>query len=173
MGSVTARGIVWNTTGSPTTANNTAELETGADLADEAFSGLVGSPSTSPDCRHARFSSGVMQPTAPATATPFRRRHGLYGTGEASPPALAFSAITANQHDHFSWSDPGGATGAEGAIVVMKPGTRTPALTMKYRLDGSDGTASIHASPMPGAVPERSVRALPRWCSWVPVTRST
>ena len=40
----------------------------------------------------------------------------------------------------ISWSDPGGATGAEGAIVVMKPDS-DPSVGDEIPVDGNDGTS--------------------------------
>jgi len=46
----------------------------------------------------------------------------VYTEPANQPNTLGFSAITANSMT-ITWSDPGGATGSEGAIVVMKQGS--------------------------------------------------
>jgi hypothetical protein len=62
----------------------------------------------------------------------------LYTEPAAQPTGIGFSAITENSMT-ISWSDPGGATGSEGAIVVMKQGS-DPNVGDEIPTDGSDGT---------------------------------
>ena len=91
---VTARGIVWNTTGSPTTADTTAELETGADLADEAFQGAVGSLTAGTQIffrGYATNSVGDGYTVADGT---------VYTEPANQPTGIGFLGRFRNQHDH-------------------------------------------------------------------------
>jgi hypothetical protein len=138
---VTARGIVWNTTGSPTTSDNTAELETGADLANEAFSGLVGSPPPALTAGTQIFFRGYATNSAGNGYTP------MDGTEPANQPTgFGTSAINPTSMT-ISWSDPGGATAFEGAIIVMKEGAdpsvgdEIPADGVEYGANNAWGSA--------------------------------
>jgi len=129
---VTARGIAWNTTGTPVKADNFTELETGGPFANEAFFGNV--PSLTAGTRiyfrgYATNSEG----------DGYTGTDGTVYTEPSSQPTTGLGFTPATTSMTIVWDDPAGVTIDQGTIIVMKAGsdpTEVPA-------DGSD--ASVYS----------------------------
>jgi hypothetical protein len=124
---ITSRGTVWNTTGAPITENAVAQGGTTTG----GFSHLRDTPP---------LNSGTLiyfrSYAVNGTGTGYGPDNSFYTEPANQPTGIAFPATTNNSMT-INWSDPAGATAAEGAIVVMKEGV-DPSAADEIPTDGFD-----------------------------------